>query len=121
MIFTFAKNTDLKIYQWHQLEQKLLAGIPDRQITGITIAGKAISILMHNGNIYAFASLCPHAGAPLCDGWVDAMGRVVCPMHKYRFDPANGRNTSGEGYKLYTYPVENRNGEFFVGLPETNF
>ena len=44
------------------------------------------------------------------------MGRIVCPEHKYRFDPTNGRNTSGEGYKLFTYPVEIRVGEIFIGL-----
>lgn len=52
----------------------------------------------------------------MCDGWVDPLGRVVCPLHKYRFDPANGRNTSGEGYKMVTYPVEVRNEEIFIGM-----
>jgi 3-phenylpropionate/trans-cinnamate dioxygenase ferredoxin subunit len=35
-------------------------------------------------------------------------------MHKYRFNPANGYNTSGEGYKLKTYPVKEEEGRIFV-------
>ena len=77
---------------------------------------KRVGILKKEGKVYAFAAKCPHAGAPLCDGWLDAQGRIVCPDHKYRFDPTNGRNTSGEGYKLFTYPVELRGDEIWVGL-----
>jgi nitrite reductase/ring-hydroxylating ferredoxin subunit len=86
---------------------------------------KSLCLLLRNGQIHAFAALCPHAGIPLCAGWLDGLGRIVCPKHKYRFDPATGRNTSGEGYKLFTYPVEIRDNEIFVGFmdndpPQTN-
>jgi nitrite reductase/ring-hydroxylating ferredoxin subunit len=74
--------------------------------------------LKRGNEIFAFAATCPHAGARLCEGWIDAQGRIVCQLHSYRFDPANGRNTSGEGYKLRTYPVEQRNGSIFIGLIE---
>jgi 3-phenylpropionate/trans-cinnamate dioxygenase ferredoxin subunit len=41
----------------------------------------------------------------MADGWIDALGNVVCPLHKYRFELQRGRNVSGEGYRLKTYPV----------------
>ena len=88
----------------------------ENMLTEVAVAGKRIGLLKKNTNIYAFTALCPHAGAPLCEGWLDPLGRIVCPDHKYRFDPANGRNTSGEGYKLFTYPVEIRADEIFIGL-----
>lgn len=89
--------------------------LAEGRLTEIAVAGKRVGLLKRNGGVYAFAAACPHAGASLCSGWVDGLGRVVCPEHKYRFDPENGRNTSGEGYKLFTYKVEVRDGDIFIG------
>lgn len=82
----------------------------------IPVGGRTVCLLRREDQLFAFAPKCPHAGAPLCEGWLDAQGRLVCPLHKYRFDPSNGRNTSGEGYKLRVFPVEMRDGKVFVGL-----
>ena len=103
------------IHQWHSAGLRLSA-LEENKLTEITVAQKRIGLLKRNGSVYAFTALCPHASAPLCTGWVDPLGRIVCPEHKYRFDPANGRNTTGEGYKLFTYPTELRNDEIFVGI-----
>lgn len=107
----------MKIYNWHKVEGIRPQTLEENKLTEISIAGRTIGLLKRADNIYAFAAKCPHAGAPLCEGWLDAMGRIICPDHKYRFDPANGRNTSGEGYKLFTYSVEIREGELFIGVP----
>ena len=87
----------------------------------ISVAGKRIGILLRKGAVHAFAATCPHAGVPLCEGWLDGMGRIVCPLHKYRFDPANGRNTSGEGYKLLTYPVQVRDSDIYIAIRNEQF
>jgi nitrite reductase/ring-hydroxylating ferredoxin subunit len=100
-------------FTWHSTG-KFLAGLEENKLTELTVSGKKIGILKRQSVVFAFTALCPHAGAPLCDGWLDAMGRIVCPLHKYRFDPANGRNTTGEGYKLFTYACEVRADEIFV-------
>ena len=84
-------------------------------LTEIEVAGKRVGLLKRNGGVYAFTAACPHAGAALCSGWIDGLGRIVCPEHKYRFDPLNGRNTSGEGYKLFTYKVEVRGEDIYIG------
>ena len=90
--------------------------MPDMQILSIEMGVKTISLLRRGNQVFAFAATCPHAGAPMCDGWLNTEGQVVCPLHKYVFDPVNGRNTSGEGYKLVTFPVERREQGIFVGL-----
>jgi len=82
----------------------------------INLGEKQVGLLKRNGAVFAFAALCPHTSAPLCEGWVDARGHIVCPLHKYRFNPANGYNSSGEGYKLKTYPIEIRGNEIFIGI-----
>jgi 3-phenylpropionate/trans-cinnamate dioxygenase ferredoxin subunit len=91
---------------WHRL-----AGHPDEltwRPNGMMVAevgGRKVTLAMHQGTIHAFAHLCPHASGVMADGWIDALGNVVCPLHKYRFELQRGRNVSGEGYRLKTYPV----------------
>jgi len=101
---------------WHKADGISFLLMEENKLLEITIGEKRIGILKKKDNIYAFAATCPHAGASLCGGWLDGLGRIVCPEHKYRFDPANGRNTSGEGYKLFTYPVELRGEEIYIGI-----
>jgi len=101
---------------WHKVENMSASGLAEGKLTEVAVGEKKIGLLKRNGTIFSFTAACPHAGGALCDGWVDPLGRIVCPEHKYRFDPANGRNTSGEGYKLFTYPVEIREGDIFVGF-----
>lgn len=104
------------MYNWQLIHTHTLAELLDSQLTEAQAGEKKVTLLKKSGAIYAFAATCPHAGARLCDGWLDAQGRVVCALHKYRFDPANGRNTSGEGYKLMTYPTMVKDGKIYIGL-----
>jgi 3-phenylpropionate/trans-cinnamate dioxygenase ferredoxin subunit len=50
--------------------------------------------------------------------FLDVTGNVVCPLHRYKFNVQNGRNTSGEGYYLKTYLVEERNDGVYIGFEE---
>ena len=104
------------MYNWHKIEHITFQDFPVNELKEFLVVGKKIGLVKKQAAIYAFAATCPHAGAPLCEGRLDLMGRIVCPLHKYLFDPANGRNTSGEGYKLFTYPIEIREDEVYVGF-----
>ena len=101
---------------WHKIENISVPGLEENRLTETIVSDKRVGLLKRNNTIYAFTAACPHAGSPLCKGWIDALGRIVCPEHNYRFDPANGRNTSGEGYKLFTYPIEIRGDEVYIGF-----
>jgi nitrite reductase/ring-hydroxylating ferredoxin subunit len=72
----------------------------------VEVDGKKITLALHNNNVFACAHKCPHASGIMADGFIDALGNVVCPLHRYKFNLANGRNTTGEGYFLKTYQVE---------------
>ena len=78
--------------------------------------GKTICLVRSKELMYAVAQKCPHAGGFLAEGFVDAMGNIVCPLHRYRFCPSNGRNVSGEGYYLKHWSVEVREDGVYVGL-----
>lgn len=104
------------LYSWHIVPDINFSTFAEGKITSHTVEEKTVALLRKGNTIFAFAATCPHQGARLCEGWLDMQGRIVCPLHKFRFDPANGRNTSGEGYKLRTYPVEIREDFIYIGL-----
>lgn len=104
------------LYNWHKADTQLFSMLQENILQEIVLADKRIGLVKRGNELFAFAATCPHASASLCDGWMDAQGRIVCPLHKYRFDPSNGRNTSGEGYKLKTYPVEIREDYIYIGI-----
>jgi 3-phenylpropionate/trans-cinnamate dioxygenase ferredoxin subunit len=101
-----------------ELENLTLADFTEGTIIETEAGGKKVCLVRRGDSVMAFTAKCPHAGAPLCDGWVNAAGHVVCPLHKYAFDPVSGRNITGEGYKLYRYPVTIKDGRIFVSFIE---
>jgi 3-phenylpropionate/trans-cinnamate dioxygenase ferredoxin subunit len=78
--------------------------------------GKKMCMGKFKDDLFAFAHKCPHAGGFLSEGYIDALGNVVCPLHRYKYDIKNGRNVSGEGYYLKHWPVEIRNDGIYVGI-----
>ena len=78
--------------------------------------GRKFTLAKWKDSYFAFASKCPHASGKMAQGYINPLGQVVCPLHRYCFDMKNGRNSSGEGYFLKTYPVELRDGALFIGF-----
>lgn len=78
--------------------------------------GKKITLAKVNDKIFSCAYKCPHAGAIISEGYIDALGNITCPLHRYKFSLVNGRNISGEGFFLTVYPVEYRSDGIYVGL-----
>jgi 3-phenylpropionate/trans-cinnamate dioxygenase ferredoxin subunit len=82
---------------------------------------KQVCIGKYKEELFAFAAKCPHASGLLAEGFIDAVGNVVCPLHRYKFCMKNGRNVSGEGYYLKHWPVEVREEGVYVGLESKSF
>jgi len=108
-----------KQYNWHKIgdPEDLIAA--ENEITVLEVNGKKICCARHQSQLYAFAYKCPHASGIMGDGFIDDAGNVVCPIHRYRFSMKNGYNSSGEGYYLKTYPVEERADGIFVGMEKS--
>jgi nitrite reductase/ring-hydroxylating ferredoxin subunit len=80
----------------------------------IIIGEKIICIGKYRHQLFAFAARCPHAGGRMCAGYIDVLGNVVCPVHRYKFSMRSGRNTSGEEFYMKTFAVEVRQNEVYV-------
>ena len=93
----------------------------DNNIAVTEMNGKRICIARFNQQVFAFAYKCPHAGGILADGYIDALGNIVCPVHRYKYDMKNGRNVSGEGYYLRHWPVEVREDGVYVEMEMRGF
>jgi 3-phenylpropionate/trans-cinnamate dioxygenase ferredoxin subunit len=90
-------------------------------LTLAEVGGRTITLAKIGSHILACAHRCPHASGILADGFIDALENIVCPLHRYKFSLQNGRNVSGEGYYLKTYPIEEREAGLFVGFEEANW
>jgi 3-phenylpropionate/trans-cinnamate dioxygenase ferredoxin subunit len=89
---------------------------PSNNLLELEIEGQKFTLGKWQDGYYAFASKCPHASGRMAQGYINPLGQVVCPLHRYCFDMKNGRNTSGEGYFLKTYPLELRDDGLFIGF-----
>ena len=108
-----------KKIKWYKLADSIEA--IDWQPNNMAIAeagGKTVTLVRNNNDISACASKCPHASGILANGFVDALGNIICPIHHYKFSLHNGRNVSGEGYYLKVYPIEIREAGVFIGFEE---
>ena len=106
-----------KKYNWHKIADHINElNFATNHIAVVEISGKKICITKFKEEVFAIAYKCPHAGGFLANGHIDALGNIVCPLHRYKYDLKNGRNVSGEGYYLKNWPVEIRFNGVFVGI-----
>jgi len=97
-------------------EAPLTLDWPQNNMMELEVDGKQFTLAKFQDTYFAFASKCPHASGRMAAGYINPLGQVVCPLHRYCFDMKNGRNTSGEGYFLKTYPIELKEGALFIGF-----
>ena len=90
----------------------------ENNLAEIEVDGKLVCVVMHEEKLKACAAKCPHAGGKMATGYIDALGNIVCPLHRYKFSLENGRNVTGEGYFLKIYKVEEREEGIFIGIEE---
>ena len=106
-------------YTWYKVAEYVNEiSFAENNIAVAEVNGKKICIGRHQDELFAFAYKCPHAGGIMALGHIDALGNVVCPLHRYKFSMKHGRNVSGEGYYLKHWPVEIRNEAVYVAMEE---
>lgn len=72
-----------------------------------------VAIFRVDGGFRAIDNLCPHAGAPLCDGSVFD-GKVACFLHCWEFDLTSGACDVGAAWNVRTWDVKEEAGRLLV-------
>lgn len=103
--------------RWIKIAESL-AEIPfgPNNLAVCTVQNKPVTVFSKEGRLFACAYKCPHAGGILADGYVDELGNIVCPLHRYKFSLQSGRNTSGEGYFLKRFSIEEREDGVYINF-----
>src|SRR5678816_1685952 len=74
-----------KKYKWHMVAASLgEVEFAANNIAVVDMDGKNICLGKFNDALFAFAYKCPHAGGMLAEGFIDALGNIVCPLHRYK-------------------------------------
>ncbi len=94
-------------------EWKTVARIDDLPAGGscvIDFDGRAVALFREGDQVYAIDDRCPHAGASLCGGAVEA-GVVTCPWHDWQFRLTDGAWVGNPRIRTAAYDVRVEGGE----------
>ena len=81
----------------------------------VAVAGIEIGLFAVDGGYRAYRNLCPHAGAPVCEG--EVTGETLrCPWHAWEFDLTTGRLLGHPECGLESFPVEVSGGQLVVSI-----
>jgi nitrite reductase (NADH) small subunit len=78
--------------------------IPPGEGQTFLVAGREIAVFRARGSdvVHATQARCPHKAGLLADGIVGD-GKVICPLHSYKFDLASGTALGNACGTLATY------------------
>ncbi|HKP16193.1 MAG TPA: nitrite reductase (NAD(P)H) small subunit [Gemmatimonadaceae bacterium] len=81
--------------------------IPPGEGQTFLVAGREIAVFRARGTdaVYATQARCPHKAGLLADGIVGD-GKVICPLHSYKFDLASGTPLGNACQTLTTFRAE---------------
>lgn len=102
--------------KWHKIPSAALTSSAAIQL--LRIDGKAFCLVNDQGEWYATSAKCPHAGASLAEGWCE-QGQLVCPYHRHHFDLSTGKGVPGQYNAVRVYPLEWRDNELYIQLPQS--
>ncbi|MEE2659836.1 MAG: Rieske (2Fe-2S) protein [Candidatus Latescibacterota bacterium] len=81
-----------------------------------TVDGTHLAVFRYENGFYACDNRCPHMGYPLSEGSVRD-GVLICHWHHWEFDIKTGGCFLASGDDVASFPVEDREGVLFVGIP----
>jgi nitrite reductase (NADH) small subunit len=79
----------------------------------VEAAGAEIAVFHFAGAFYAVSNRCPHRGASLADGFLEA-GKVFCPWHCFDFNLKTGACEMVPSLQVQPYEVKVEGDEVFV-------
>lgn len=95
------------------------------------VGRREVAVIRYGEMLYAVLNVCPHAGAPIARGRIEAAmvndesGRTTrdearpvlrCPWHHWEFDLATGAALCPIKQRLKTYPLKVEEGQVWVEI-----
>lgn len=84
----------------------------------VMVNGRPVRMVRAKGMLRAMIDRCPHQGKSFEGGWCED-GYVVCPWHRFAFDPATGRSRTGSTVNVEVFEVRDDAQGLFIGIPGT--
>lgn len=100
--------------EWHRVADA--GDLPDGRVMTVTAGGESLALTRYEGRLGAMCNACPHQGGPLGEGSIEN-GWLRCPWHGWDFHPTTGKPPGGYDDGVPTFPVEERDGAIWVGVP----
>lgn len=104
--------------RWARVDDPRLEGLPVDAHLRLTLRGHVLRLVRTRSGLFALEDRCPHQGRSFEGGWCEE-GHLVCPWHRFAFDPATGRARRGSTVNVGTHPVEQRSDGLYIGFPYT--
>jgi|FaiFalDrversion3_1042247.scaffolds.fasta_scaffold00025_3 toluene monooxygenase system ferredoxin subunit len=101
---------------WHKVCH--IEGLWEGEMLGCKINGYELVLLNVKGELRAYYGLCPHALGRLTEEGIFDGERLVCGVHLWEFDACSGKSINPCGAELPAFPVQVREGEVYVELPD---
>jgi nitrite reductase (NADH) small subunit len=89
------------VTRWHEIAK--LKDLQARKKLAVTVGDRTIALFFIKDTVYALDDTCIHEQRQLSKGAI-LFGKVVCPGHQWKFDPATGEPEGQDGCQP-TYPV----------------
>jgi len=106
----------MKWFKLFEDERELQRAFGNSETYPVDAEGTIICISRWKGDLFAIQNSCPHAGASLSDGSINAEGEIVCPQHGYRFSLPTGREAGMSCPDAKTFPIKQDNGSYYLGI-----
>ncbi len=97
---------------WHAVAR--LDDLRARKKKAVEVGDTTVALFYINGEVYALDDTCIHEQRQLSKGAL-LFGKIVCPGHQWRFDPATGEPDDQDGCQP-TYAVKVEDGTVHVSL-----
>ena len=70
------------------------------------VGGQKIAVFRsRDGRLFSTQAFCPHKNALLADG-ITGSGKLICPLHAYKFDLETGKPVGNGCEPLQTFRIE---------------
>ncbi len=101
----------------HRVYAARLEDLREAEGIRVTVGETTVAVFRRGDRVHALGDSCPHMGASLSEGFLDATS-VVCPWHGWAFDLRDGSSPFDPEARVPVYGVVVEDGAVYVVVDE---